>query len=114
MDIYSWIAVVLAIIVKLIIIKGKFVLPTVYRTGNEVSFNLGSIANIIFAIITALTLSMTDPASFANPGVAFTTALGIPYLVDGILTYGTRKTVDADDVDTVYNAETGEVTEEVA
>ena len=104
MDLYSWIAVLAAIVVKLVIIKGSFVLPTVYKTGNEVSFNLGSVANIIFALVTALTLSMTDPASFANPSVAFVTALGVPYLVDGVLTYGTRKTVDASDVETIYNS----------
>ena len=105
MDIYSWIAVIIAIVVKLVIIKGNFVLPTFYKTGNEVSFNLGSLANIIFALITALTLSMTDPASCANPAIAFTTSLGVPYLVEGVITYGARNNMDADDVTTVYSAD---------
>ena len=47
MDIIVYIAVILAIIVRLVIMRGTFVLPTIYKRGNEMTFNLGSISTII-------------------------------------------------------------------
>ena len=114
MDFLPFIAIVVAIIVKLVILKGNFVLPTIYKNGKDVSFNLGSLGNIITAVIAALGLYMGDPSAFANPAIAFLTTISAPYLVDGVITYGTRKTVDASDVTTVYSGTEDKDYEEVA
>jgi len=92
MDIYIYIAVIVAIIVRLVLMKGSFVLPTIYRRGDEMSFNLGSISTIIIAIIAALALMYTKPELFASPIVAFLTAYTSPQLVDGVITSVVRNT----------------------
>lgn len=99
MEIVIYIAVILAIIVRLVIMKGKFTLPTFYKNGNEVSFNLGSIATIIIAIVAALGLMYTYPEQFASPIMAFMTTYAAPQIVDGVITYGTRKIVTSDAVE---------------
>ena len=65
-----YVVVIIAIIFRLIIMKGSFVLPTFYRNGNEVTFNLGSVATIIVAILAALALMEAQPELFANWYVA--------------------------------------------
>ena len=83
-------AVIIAIIFRLIIMKGSFVLPTFYRNGNEVSFNLGSISTIIIGLAAAFALMYTQPHLFANWYVAAITAYTAPQIVDGVITAGTR------------------------
>ena len=56
MDILIYISVIVAIILRLVIMRGSFTLPTFYRRGNEMSFNLGSISTIIIAVIAAFAL----------------------------------------------------------
>ena len=89
-DTTIYIAVILAIIFRLIIMKGSFVLPTFYRNGNEVSFNLGSVSTIIIGLLAALALMQTQPDLFANWYVAAITAYTAPQVVDGVITAGTR------------------------
>lgn len=96
MEIIVYIAVIVAIVLRLVIMKGNFVLPTFYKIGNEVSFNLGSISTIIIAIIAALGLMYTYPEQFANPYMAFVTTYAAPQLVDGIITFGTRQIAAAE------------------
>lgn len=90
MDIAIYCVIIVAIIFRLIIMKGTFVLPTFYRNGNEVSFNLGSITTIIIGIAAAIGLGYTQPELFANPYVAFVTAYTAPQITDGVITAGTR------------------------
>lgn len=85
-----YIAVIIAIIFRLIIMKGSFVLPTFYRNGNEVSFNLGSVSTIIIGLLAAFALMQTQPDLFANWYVAAITAYTAPQVVDGVITAGTR------------------------
>lgn len=85
-----YIAVIIAIIFRLIIMKGSFVLPTFYRNGNEVSFNLGSVSTIIIGLLAAFALMQTQPDLFANWYVAAVTAYTAPQVVDGVITAGTR------------------------
>ena len=94
-----YIAVIIAIIFRLIIMKGSFVLPTFYRNGNEVSFNLGSVSTIIIGLLAAFALMQTQPDLFANWYVAAITAYTAPQVVDGVITAGTRYTQDVEDED---------------
>ena len=94
-----YIAVIIAIIVRLVIMKGNFILPTFYKSGNEVSFNLGSVSTIIIALIAAVGLMYTYPEQFANPYMAFVTTYAAPQLVDGIITFGTRQIAAVEDYD---------------
>lgn len=87
-----YIAVIIAIIFRLIIMKGSFVLPTFYKNGNEVSFNLGSISTIIIGLLAAFALMQTNPDLFSNWYVAAITAYTAPQIVDGVITAGTRYT----------------------
>lgn len=89
-DITIYIAIIVAIIVRLVLIKGSFVLPTFYRIGNEFTFNLGSIATIAIGVIAALSLMASSPELFSNWYVAAMTAYTAPQIVDSIVTYGTR------------------------
>ena len=91
-DIMIYLAVIIAIIIRLVLIKGTFVLPTFYRNGNEFTFNLGSIATIAIGVIAALGLMASSPELFSNWYVAAVTAYTAPQIVDSIITYGTRKT----------------------
>lgn len=97
MDIIVYIAVILAIIVRLVIMRGTFVLPTIYKHGNEMTFNLGSISTIIIGFVTALTLMYTSPENFVNPLIAFITTYSVPQLVDGVATFGVRNTLKVEE-----------------
>ena len=85
-----YVAIIVAIIFRVIIMKGSFVLPVFYRNGNEVSFNLGSVSTVIVGILAALALMETQPDLFANWYVAGITAYTAPQILDGIITAGTR------------------------
>ena len=89
MDIMIYVAIIVAIIVRLVLMRGSFTLPTFYRRDNEMSFNLGSISTIIIAILAALGLMYASPELFANPFVAFITTYTTPQIVDGVITSGT-------------------------
>ena len=91
MDIMIICVVIIAIIFRLVIMKGSFTLPTFYRNGNELSFNLGTVSTIIIAILAAIVMMYTAPEQFANPIVAFLTAYSAPQIVDGVVTFGTRQ-----------------------
>lgn len=97
MDIIIYVVVIFAIIVRLVLMRGSFTLPTIYKRGNEMSFNLGSISTIIIGIVAALGLMYTSPEQFASPLMAFLTAYTAPQLVDGIATSVVRNTMDIDE-----------------
>ena len=99
MDIIVYIAVILAIIVRLVIMRGTFVLPTIYKRGNEMTFNLGSISTIIIGVVTALTLMYSSPENFANPLIACITTDSVRRVVDGVATFGVRNTLRVEEPD---------------
>ena len=102
-DITIYIAIIVAIIVRLVLMRGSFTLPTFYRRGNEMSFNLGSISTIIVAIIAAFGLMQAQPELFANWYVAAITAYTAPQIVDGVLTSGARNFMEVkEEKDTSY------------
>lgn len=102
-DITIYIAIIVAIIVRLVLMRGSFTLPTFYRRGNEMSFNLGSISTIIVAIIAAFGLMQAQPELFANWYVAAITAYTAPQIVDGVLTSGARNFMEVEEEkDTSY------------
>ena len=96
-DTTVYLAVIIAIIFRLVIMKGSFVLPTFYRIGNEVSFNLGSVTTIIVGLLAAFMLMETSPELFANWYVAAVTAYTAPQIVDGVITAGTRYSQSEED-----------------
>lgn len=90
MDIMVYIAIIVAIVVRLVLMRGSFTLPTFYRRDNEMSFNLGSISTIVVAIVAAFGLMYASPELFANPFVAFVTTYTTPQILDGVITSGAR------------------------
>lgn len=107
MDIIVYIAIIFAIIVRVVIMRGSFVLPTIYKHGNEMTFNLGSLSTIIIGFAAALTLMYSSPESFANPLIAFITTYSVPQLVDGIATFGVRNALNVDESNTVNTEDIG-------
>ena len=98
-----YVAIIVAIIFRLLIIRGSFVLPTFYRRDNEMSFNLGSISTIIIAILTAFGLMYASPELFTSPYVAFVTAYTAQQIVDGVITFGKRNFIEvAEEKNTDY------------
>lgn len=89
-DVVIYVAIIAAIIFRLIIMKGTFVLPTFYRVGDEATFNLGSIATIIIALVAAFSLMYASPESFTDPWAAFFITYAAPQITDGVITAGTR------------------------
>ena len=106
MDILVIVAVIVVLIYRLVIMKGNFVLPTFYKEGNNVSFNLGSITTIIVGLVAAFVLMQSQPELFANWYVAAITAYTAPQIVDGTITAVTRYKYDSNiDKDTVEQVE---------
>ena len=103
MDTMVYVAIIVAIIFRLVIMRGSFVLPTFYRRDNEMRFNLGSISTIIIAILAAFGLMYASPELFTSPYVAFVTAYTAPQIVDGVITSGARNFMEvAEEKDTNY------------
>ena len=99
-----YLAIIAAVIARLVLMRGTFILPTFYRRGNEMSFNLGSLSTIIVAIVAAFGLMQASPELFANPFVAFVTTYTAPQLVDGVITSGARNFMsipEEDDEDSI-------------
>ena len=93
MEVTIYIAVIFAIVFRIVIMRGSFVLPTFYRRDDEMSFNLGSVSTIIIALVAAIGLMYAQPESFANPIMAFVTTYAAPQIVDGVITFGARNTM---------------------
>jgi len=94
-DIYVYLAIIIGVIVRVYLMKGKFVLPTWYKIGKDVSFNLGSLSSIIIGVVAALILIESNPGMLAASSVptwfiAGITAYSSPQVVDAIITKGTR------------------------
>ena len=95
-DITVYLAVIIAIVIRVYLMKGKFILPTFYKTGNEVSFNLGSVSSIIVGVVAAVVLFGTNPSLLASNStlpswfIAGLTAYSAPQILDAIVTKGTR------------------------
>ena len=88
MDTMVYVAIIVAIIFRLVIMRRSFVLPTFYRRDNEMSYNLGSISTIIIAIPASFGLMYASPELFTSPYVAFVTAYITQQIVDGVTTSG--------------------------
>lgn len=119
MDILIYVVIFFAIIFRLVIMKGSFTLPTFYRRGDEMSFNLGSISTIIIGVLSAFVLMHASPNLFANPFVTFMTCYTAPQIVDGVITSGARNFMEVkEDKDVAKeneNIQTGDTSyEEVA
>lgn len=95
-DLTILIVVIVVIAARVYLMKGNFVLPTFYKEGNKISFNLGSIGTIIIGLVAALSLMHSNPELFANWYVAGITAYSAPQIVDAIITKGTRIKYNSD------------------
>lgn len=107
MDVIIYVSVAGAIIVRLVLMRGSFTLPTFYRRDNEMSFNLGSVSTIIVGLIASTGLMYSSPELFASPIVAFMTAYTAPQIVDGVITSGARNFMEVpeDDENTDENTD---------
>ena len=95
-DLTILLVVIIVIAARVYLMKGNFILPTFYKEGNKISFNLGSIGTIIIGLISALALMNSRPELFANWYVAGITAYSAPQIVDAIITKGTRIKYNSD------------------
>ena len=95
-DITIYLVVILVIALRVYLMKGNFILPTFYKEGNKVSFNLGSITTIIIGLVAAISLMEAQPQLFANWYAAAITAYSAPQIVDAIITKGTRIKYNSD------------------
>lgn len=104
-DITVYIAVICAILIRVYLMRGSFILPTFYKLGDQVSFNLGSLTSVIVGLIAALALMESQPDLFANWYVAAMTAYTAPQIVDSIVTKGTiikgSQTDSSDDIELI-------------
>ena len=96
-DFLVYVAIALGVIVRLVLMRGSFVLPTFYRRDDEMSFNLGSISTVIIGFVTAVGLMSASPELFANPFVAFISTYTAPQLVDAVITSGARNFMEVED-----------------
>jgi len=95
-DLTILLVVVGVIAARVYLMKGSFILPTFYKEGKKVSFNLGSVGTIIIGLVAALSLMQSNPGLFANWYVAGITAYSAPQIVDAIITKGTRIKYNSD------------------
>lgn len=87
MEITVIIAVIVAIVLRVIVQKGNFILPKVYREGDNVRFNWGSVGVIVVAIIAVFGTGYFDPNIYTTPVTAFFAAYTLPAVSDAIATY---------------------------
>lgn len=95
-DLTILLVVIIVIAARVYLMKGNFILPTFYKEGNKISFNLGSIGTIIIGLVAALSLMNSNPELFANWYVAGITAYSAPQIIDAIITKGTRIKYNSD------------------
>ncbi len=80
MDPYIILAIVLAIIVRIIIMPGYFVLPQKV----DGKWQLNTIGTVIVAFVGILTIYNTNQEYFATPLGAFVFAYAVPYAIDAV------------------------------
>jgi hypothetical protein len=91
---YIFLAIVLAIGLRVYTMKGYFTMPQYYIEKDEKRFNLGSIATILIGIAAALSMAYAMPESFSNPLIAGITAYTAPQLVDVLISKETTNSQD--------------------
>ena len=91
------IAIIIALVFRVIIMRGYFVFPQFYELNGERRFNLGSIGTVVIGVVAALTLGETNPELFASPLVAFLTAYTAPQILDATISAGTRVANDMEE-----------------
>lgn len=83
---------IVAILVRIYIQKGSFTLPTMYKEGNNVRFNWGSLGVLVVGILTVFLGGFLDPAlltgpvTTANIVTTFSLVYTLPALSDAIVT----------------------------
>ena len=80
--IWTYIAIIFAIIVRIWIMNGYEMKPF-FKDGK---FQLNIVGTVIVAFITAYALMITSPTLFADPAIAFITVYTIPHLFDNVVT----------------------------
>lgn len=80
MDIYILIAIILAVIVRIIIMPGYFVLPQKV----EGKWQLNTLGTVIIGLVGAFALFNSNPEYFATPLGAFVFVYITPHLIDAI------------------------------
>lgn len=85
-NIETILVIIIAIIVRIVIQKGNFVLPTIYREENIVRFNWGSLGVIIVGIVAVILSGSIDPNILQSPISIFAVVYTCPALSDAIAT----------------------------
>ncbi len=80
------IAVIIAIVLRVIIQRGSFTLPTVYKEGSDVRFNFGTLGVVVVAIAAFFAGGYIDPNITMSPLSAFMLAYATPAVIDGAVT----------------------------
>lgn len=86
------IVAIIAILARIYIQKGSFILPTIYKEGNNVRFNWGSVGVLIVGILTVFFGGFIDPNILNGPITTqnlittFSLVYTLPALTDGIAT----------------------------
>lgn len=80
MDVYIILAVVLAIIIRIVIMPGYFVLPQKV----DGKWQLNTIGTIIIAMVAVVFAYNADPTVFATPIAAFVLTYATPYAIDAV------------------------------
>lgn len=113
-DLTIVLVVIIVIAIRVYLMKGNFTLPTFYKEGNKISFNLGSVGTIIVGLVAAISLMQSSPELFANWYVAGITAYSAPQIVDSIITKGTRIKYNSDITSEDIESEDDVIQEEVS
>lgn len=80
------IVAIIAIIARILIQNKSFVLPTVYREGNVVRFNWGSLGVIVVGLLTIVVGGDLDPSVLTSPLAVFSLVYTLPAISDAIAT----------------------------
>ncbi|OQD58717.1 hypothetical protein MBBAR_10c00580 [Methanobrevibacter arboriphilus JCM 13429 = DSM 1125] len=85
MDLLIFLAILIAIVIRIWIEKGYFLLPKVYTKSGKTYFQLNIIGTICTALITVLILYQAQPELFRTFIGALITAYTIPHLFDNVV-----------------------------
>lgn len=86
MNLLIFLAILIAIILRIWIEKGYFLLPKIYSKNGKTYFQLNIIGTIFTALITVFILYQAQPELFSTFIGALVTSYTVPHLFDNIVT----------------------------
>ncbi|WP_297898218.1 hypothetical protein [Methanobrevibacter sp.] len=86
MNLLIFLAILIAIVLRIWIEKGYFLLPKIYTKDGKTYFQLNILGTVFTALITVLILYQAQPELFTSFIPALVTAYTVPHLFDNIVT----------------------------